>query len=372
MPVKASILFIIHLPPPLHGASVMGNFIKTSTLINDNVNGTFVNLATNTKLEQSGKAGFRKLLNFLQVLISIIAALTKKKFDLCYITLTSSGPGFYKDILIVLLIKIARIRIIYHFHNKGVTDASLTWSNNILYRFIFHNTKSILLSPYLYADISKYVNESNVFYCPNGIPVIQTCPDSIEKNYDPKKPCAFLYLSNMLQEKGAYILLDSLKELKKRHLNFRCDFVGGWSDITEAEFNQQITDAGLADHVFAHGAKYGQDKIAFLKQADVFIFPTFYHYEAFPLVNLEAMQYALPIISTPEGGIPDIVIDGETGFLIPQKDTKALANKLEILYNDSELRRQMGAKGKERFEQHFTLSKFESRMITIFNEASGK
>ena len=80
---------------------------------------------------------------------------------------------------------------------------------------------------------------------------------------------------------------------------------------------------------------------------------------------LEAEQFCLPIISTFEGGIPDIIEEGKTGFLIPQKNVCALVEKLEKLIRNPELAREMGNAGKTKFEKEFTLEKFEKRMCDI-------
>ena len=60
------------------------------------------------------------------------------------------------------------------------------------------------------------------------------------------------------------------------------------------------------------------------------------------------MQFSLPVVSTFEGGIPDIVENGKTGFLVKQEDVEALAEKLEILINNPRLREQMGQHGRKR------------------------
>ena len=124
--------------------------------------------------------------------------------------------------------------------------------------------------------------------------------------------------------------------------------------------------------VFAHGAKYGSEKDSFFERADVFVFPTYYHNECFPLVILEAMQQGLACISTREGGIPDIIIDDVTGFLIDKKDEKALTDKLIYLIEHPDLCTAMGKAGKERFLKEFTLESFEERLVTILNDCISK
>lgn len=106
----------------------------------------------------------------------------------------------------------------------------------------------------------------------------------------------------------------------------------------------------------------------FLRDADIFAFPTFYSNECFPVVLLEAMQQCLPCVSTGEGGIPDIVENGVTGFIIPRKDADALAEKLSLLIDDAAMRRQMGVNGRKKYEREFTYSKFEHHLAGILND----
>ncbi|MBA3285877.1 MAG: glycosyltransferase family 4 protein, partial [Nitrosopumilus sp.] len=349
-----NILFILHLPPPIHGAAQVGKYIKESKLINNDFQSDYINLTTAYQLNEIGKNSKNKYLRTLNILISVFHLTSKKKYDLCYLTLTAKGAGFLKDLFVVLLLKITRQNIIYHFHNKGVADNKASNIKKILYRFVFKDTKIILLSPKLYFDIADFVKPKDVFYCANGIPEIKLIIK--EKRIT---TCNLLFLSNMIEQKGIFILLEACKFLKKKNLLFNCHFVGAWSDVTEEGFNNTVYEYNLQDHVFVHGPKYGKEKQRFFQLADVFVLPTFYDNECFPLVLLEALQFNLPIVSTPEGGIPDIVIEGETGFLIPKKNSTALAKTLELLINDPHLGFKMGKKGRELYEKEFTLEQFE-------------
>lgn len=123
----------------------------------------------------------------------------------------------------------------------------------------------------------------------------------------------------------------------------------------------------MTETVLAHGAQYGKEKEELFRQADIFIFPTYYHNEAFPLVNLEAMQHALPVISTNEGAIPDIIDDGITGYIVAKRDYQALAVRIEILINNPALRKKMGESGKKKFEKLYSLDVFEKMMCEILN-----
>jgi glycosyltransferase involved in cell wall biosynthesis len=172
----------------------------------------------------------------------------------------------------------------------------------------------------------------------------------------------------MMEEKGVYDLLEACSILKQRNHHFTCHFVGQWSDISEDMFNMKVKELNLESYVHAFGGQYGKDKEKFFTKADIFIFPTYYHNEAFSLVNLEAMQYGLPVISTREGGIPDVVEDGVTGYLVNKMDPQDLADKIEILIQQPSLRQKMGMAGMRKYQNNYTLQIWEENLNNILNQ----
>ena len=365
---KNKILFILHVPPPVHGSSMVGEYIRNSEKVNAVFVTRYINLGTSYSIDEIGKSGVKKIFRYLNILLQVFKHLLIFKPNLCYFAICAKGPAFYKDALIALIIKSLGFKIIYHFHNKGVAVNQEKKFDDFLYTRVFKNSHAILLSQHLYYDIKKYFPVQKIFYCPNGIPELETDLKVRPKYKSP--PVQLLFLSNLIESKGVFILLDALKILRERDKNFKCAFVGGEGDVTEYHFNKYVEKLELLDYVQYLGKRYGLDKSKIFLSADVFIFPTFYHNETFGLVNLEAMQYALPVISTPEGGIPDVIEDGETGFLVPQKDAKALADKIELLIEDSILRVAMGIKGRRKYEKKFTLEIFEFRLVEILSKVT--
>ena len=364
--MKKKILFVLHIPPPVTGAGLVGRYIQESKTINDTFQADYINLAASLKLSSIGKVGFDKVAIIFKLLFKVIRALSRNDYALCYMTLTAKGLGFYKDCLVVAILKLFGRNIVYHFHNKGVKRNSHSAFNRMLYRSVFRNTRSILLSPELYDDVALYLDRKDVYFCPNGIPEIggrSALPSETSENVE---VCRFFFLSNMMELKGVYLLLKACQILKEKNRPFECHFVGAWSDVSETQFYQKVNEYGIGDSIFPHGRKYGSDKVAYFENADVFVFPT--HYDCFPLVLLEAMQFALPVISTYEGGIPSIVQDGETGMLIPQRNEEALAEAMEQLLNNPEMRIRMGKTGRKRYEEHFTLAKFENNLGAILQD----
>lgn len=361
------ILFILHYPPPVHGAAMVGKFIKESSLLNKTFDATYINLSTSKDLKSGGRWGLGKTVTFYNLVKQVVTTLLKNDYDLCYMTMNSHGPGFYKDVVIATILKLFRKKIVYHFHNKGVSLYQHQILDHLLYRFVFKNTKSIILSRFLYPDIKRYVEEKNTFICPNGIPrQYDTLPIHFSTGNASTK-FQILFLSNMMKDKGVWILIEACKILLEDGLtNFECHFVGDWYDIQPSNFSERVNELGLKDHIFAHGKKYNTDKNTFFLKADVFVLPTLN--EAFPLVNLEAMQFGLPVIATIEGGIPDVIVDGETGYLIKRNDPNDLASKLKVLHDHPNNRKQMGYKGRERFLSLFTVDIFEQNLTRILNK----
>ena len=363
--MKPSILFIMHMPPPVHGAAMMGKYIHDSKIVNDAFECRYINPTTASSLEDIGKVGLRKLRDFYSLLIRIRRTVKEFSPDLVYFTANACGGPFYKDFIIVELLKKMGCKTVVHYHNKGVSTRQDRWLDNCLYNRFFRGIKVILLAEALYKDVQKYVKREDVQICPNGI------PESID--YEPKAERNnavphILFLSNLIESKGVIVLLDALKILKEKGYCFICDFVGGeTAEIDASRFDDEVNKRGLNDIAIYHGRKYGDEKMSFYKSSDIMVFPTFYHNECFPLVLLEAMQCGVACISTDEAAVPEIIDDGRSGYIVPKEsDGKPSANRLaeaiEKLIVDPERCRLMGKEGRKKYEKEYTMEVFENRI----------
>ena len=178
----------------------------------------------------------------------------------------------------------------------------------------------------------------------------------------------FLTISNLNSSKGTWTLLEACRHLQERGVHdFRVHFVGaGTAEISEEAFRGAIETQGLSGVAQYHGRLYGEEKERLLQKGDVFVHPTLN--DCFPLVLLEAMQHALPIIATPVGAIPDMVEDGVSGLIIPDQDAKALAEAMQGFIEHPERISSMGEAALDRFRKYFTKSFFEKRLTIILKE----
>lgn len=372
--ISSEILFIMHMPPPVHGASMVGKYIHDSKVINGAFDCHYINLTTADTLSDIGKIGVRKCVSFVKLLNKITKEIKRLSPDVVYITPNSTGGAFYKDFIVVETVKRMMRktkgdtgRVVLHFHNKGVSTRQGRWFDDKLYRRFFKNVNVMLLAESLYGDVAKYVKRENVVICGNGIPD-NPINVSVVNNTDNDIP-HLLFLSNMMVTKGVWELLEALCILRKRGFDFICDFVGGWKDIQPDEFYARVNEYGLSDCVNAHGAKYGMEKEEFFCRADIFVLPSYT--EAFPLTVLEAMQHELAVVASNVGGISGQVSEGKTGYLIGgaeailtleyKPDSRELCVALEELLGNMQRCRQMGQEGLKRYKQEFTLQRFEER-----------
>lgn len=364
--MKPKILFIMHMPPPIHGAAMIGKYIHDSKLINQTFECIYINPSASSQVKDVGKINFHKLLFFLKNTYNIIKTAIQEKPNLCYYTPTTTGWGIYRDMVIIGLLKTFKKKIVLHLHNKGAQKYNAQHPlSTIAYKIIFSNVKVIQLSEFLYNDIQKYVSQKDLYICPNGIPP-QNEADIPQQSMTKNEAFSFLFLSNMMKAKGVWTLVDACKILYDKGYNFTCTFVGNWADIKKDEFHNRINSLKLGNNVIAVGPKYGKDKNHYFNQASAFVFPS--HSETFGLVLLEAMEHRLPCIASNEGGIPSIIKNGYNGILFPTNDSNSLAIQMEKLINNPSLATQMGINGEQLFHEKFTLNSFEKTLEQILTQ----
>ena len=341
----------------------MNNYVVESEKIKDNFNAYVLNLRFLTSIEEITKFSIRKTIKAILYGFELIWKIRSQKPDLIYFSFSPKGYSFYRDTFYVFLIKLFKKKLVIHLHGKGV---KVNTKNNSLrkklYHLVFKNLYVICLSEKLVNDIED-VYLSKPFIVPNGIEPLKQSND--HKNHDFEGAPQILCLSNYMKDKGILELIDALKILNNKGYIFNARLVGAPIDLTIDFLRNLINSQNLSGCVEMIGPLYGTDKNNELKKADIFVFPS--KNEAFPLVILEAMQSGLPIVSTSDGGISDMIIDNETGYLVEKENPQLLADRLAILLKDKDLRIKFGEQGLRRFAENYTLEMFETKMVNTLN-----
>lgn len=359
------ILYLIQLPPPLHGASLMNQAVVTSNIINSNLKPTIIAIQLSRKLNEINRFTFLKLGRIFLISQKILTALIFNKPDIIYFSLNIRGFAFYRDILFVFILKLFGSKKVFHLHGKGILENSKHWYYRKIYQFIFNHSSVICVSQLL-ADsefIQLNLKNTSIYAIENGIATIPSEKLSSRKT---SNTTTFLFLSNLTPSKGIYVLLAATLQLKKLGASLHLNIVGGdLHDSESQKIKDYISTHDLSHCITLHGALLGEQKYEQLRNADCLVHPTLN--ESFSLVILEAMQFGLPVISTFEGGIPLIVEDGHTGLLVKKNCVEELTQKMLYLLNHEAIRTQMGKLAQQRFLSKYTLRQFEKNMTDFFN-----
>jgi glycosyltransferase involved in cell wall biosynthesis len=177
-----------------------------------------------------------------------------------------------------------------------------------------------------------------------------------------------VFVGRIERIKGLSNLLRAVEILKRSRPTARMSYeiVG---KAYEPEYYSELLQYKRAKHLDDIVFKGFVDNLPALYQnADIFVFPCLHGTGQGGAVNIEAMASGLPIVATSVGGIPEIVAEGTTGFLVPPNDPETLAVKLGVLIDDEKLRREMGHLGRQRAESLFSIEGHTKMMIQIYNE----
>jgi glycosyltransferase involved in cell wall biosynthesis len=159
------------------------------------------------------------------------------------------------------------------------------------------------------------------------------------------------------QQKDQYTFMKAIKILNEE---IKVLFLGTGPDWEEAKNIAQ--DLDILSKVSFLGDRLDVD--ALLAESQIFVLTT--HYEGLPVSILEAMRAGLPVIATNVNGIPEQVVDGITGLLVPHQDVNALVEALTILINDPDIRRRMGSEGAKKLTKEFTVEQMVAKTKLVY------
>ena len=177
-------------------------------------------------------------------------------------------------------------------------------------------------------------------------------------------------VGRLIDKKRFADLIRACRLLMERGRSFRCEIIG--EGPLEKELHQQIHDLDLQNYVKLLGPKPQHEIAEHLAMGTVFVLPSLIDasggMDNLPTVIMEAMATGLPVISTPIGGIPEMVVQNETGVLVPAGDSSALASAIERVIADFSLARRLGENGYKRANELFSIEKNVRELLaTIIN-----
>jgi glycosyltransferase involved in cell wall biosynthesis len=177
---------------------------------------------------------------------------------------------------------------------------------------------------------------------------------------DTDRPCV-LYMGKLYRVKGVFDLIEAAAALKSEGKNLRIMLCG---DGERRAVEEASAERDLADWVEMPG--WVSDKAACYLEGDIFVLPSYS--ECLPMALIEAASYGLPLVSTSVGGVPDIVIDAQNGFLVAPGDVPALKARIAALAGSAQMRRDMGREGRRIAGERFSLDAAAARLAKIYED----
>lgn len=182
-----------------------------------------------------------------------------------------------------------------------------------------------------------------------------------------KEDLAIIVVAHLTANKGHQILFEAMDLLGKKALGAKLIVVG--DGPLRSDLQSLASRLGIAPAVIFAG--YRRDVMSLLRMSDLCVLPTQTR-EGLGIALLEAMAMGLPVVGSNLGGIPEVIEEGETGFLVAPGSSAELSQAIERLARDPSLRQRMGRKGRERYEQKFTLQKMLHHIESLYDELLGR
>ena len=322
-----------------------------------------IQLAFSKSTNQLRKYGIVKFLRFFWIFFKLLFRCISGKFDFTYFTIVPTMPGFIRDIFFVFILKLFRITPVYHMHLMGIPKNSRRKIIRKLYQWTFSNAVVIHLSEDVY--LSEFgelkLRNHRVFIQPNGIPEeYQLAGDRSTSRL------SILHISHLYRFKGLTVLLDVFSQLVHEGYDLVLDIIG---DVAHQDVFKEMMEfekqPELRGRIIWHGLKTGKGKHEIISRADIMVLPTMN--DTFPITILEAMQHGLPVIASRRGAIPEMIDDGQSGYLIEPGNTIQLKEKLLMLIDSNTRREQFGNASYQVYRKNYTDQHFFSGLDRIFN-----
>jgi glycosyltransferase involved in cell wall biosynthesis len=323
--------------------------------------------------DRAGEAGFEVITIQKQGLVdraavrTLVRLLKTGKIDIIH---SHNGRTMLSSALAVTLARRGRAVATQHFLEPDHTSHSGPKASlyHTAHRWVSGRTAQVIaISEAVSAKIRERGDaaEKKITVVPNGItppdPAHLTPPEQIRKELGIANDIPLIVCVARLQpEKDIGTLITAMQDVRTALPSAVCVVAG--EGTQEAALKEQIRSLGLEDAVRLIG--FRQDAHAIIQAGDLFVLPSLA--EPFGLVLLEAMALSKPVIATRAGGPVEIVVEEETGLLVPPSDAIALGQALIRLLTDTGTAQTMGKNGLARFQERFTVERMARTMLGVY------
>lgn len=313
-------------------------------------------------LTRKGESARNRRRAFIHFCDAVYLATEMKRLDIRHI-----HAHFAINAATIALVIFRLLGITYSFtaHNTFFIDRVLLKEKVRAARFI------IAISEFTRQFLTKLVPDDNIG---DKIHIVH-CALSVN-DFSPPDPKpvndvpVLLFVAHLAERKGAPVLVEACRILAERGVTFRCVIVGDGPQRTLVE--QLVEQYALQEAVELTGVVFQENLKEYLNKADVFVLPCITasngDMDGIPVVLMEAMAMEIATVSTYVSGIPELIEDGVNGLLVQEKDAVALADTLQRLLEDDELRLRLGKNGRQKVMREFDIDKTTAQLTSLFEK----
>ena len=361
---RYDVLLVGQTPPPLHGQAVV-----TAMLFDHDWGDLKVErlrLAYSSSIERVGKIELGKIWHLVMLIIQTwVIALVKNPKVFYYLPASANKAPVIRDVIYLTAVRWCFPKTVFHYHAGGLPE----YLNNA------GMLGEIAKRVYSNADVSIEISRTNfspgeVFEAhkteiiSNGLNV-----NLINRQRPEGDTFRILFLGALNKGKGVLEVIRCAKLLNQGAQKIEFYLVGSWSSQEfKREAEQLVKSEGCSEVVFFPGSVDGLQKWQTYADADVFLFPSHYKSENFPLVVIEAMAFGLPIVTTKWRGIPQMVKGCDGVVLCDVNSPAQYADAIQKISNDDELHRRMGDSTRRHYHANYTSDIFLTKMEKVFSD----
>ncbi len=365
-----NILVVGQVPPPWHGQAIAIQELVSSDFKSIAIH--FVRMDFSRGIDDVGKFRWKKL----AILPALIANIWRTRYrDRCTVLYYPPGAttltGVARDAIVLLATRFLFQKVVFHSHAGGFMEVAeaTPWTVRTAARRAYAKPDLLIQLTRTSPPDGILTKARRSVYVPYGIPDNGAKYVGRFHGRSSNQRVGLLFVGAVSPGKGIWILLQAAAELKARGIHFELQIVGKFSSAEfECECRSFLHQFNLEANVKFLGVLVDDDKWNSYVTADIFCFPSFYKAENQPLVVLEAMQFALPVVATDWRGIPTMVDEGRTGFIVLIKDSAALADRILQLIENPDLRIDMGHRGRAAFLKQYTDAAWRPAMEKALNQ----
>jgi len=289
-----------------------------------------------------------KLLQFATAFVAFLVKLVRYRDAVLHVH-SASRASFWRKSIFMGLAMIARWPVIFHLHGGGFAtfyDAECGPVGRAIVRFFLDRAACVVVvSERWCAWMHRVTRNPHVVCIAN--PVRMPAPSAT-----PREPALVAFAGRYEAGKGVHELLAAIAGLAASEPGLRLECAGSGDRDT---FEARAKSLGIGDRVAMRDWIDASDRDELLARASIFVLPS--HAEGLPISLLEAMAAGCPVIASAVGGVPDLIVDGVNGLLVPAGDATALAMAIHRVLRDPALAAQLSRCGRETVARRFAPDK---------------